>query len=339
MDDGTVRSWGSNDSGRLGNGSNIDSRIPVTVSGLDQVTDLGTGTRHVCALRKGGTIHCWGDNTYGQLGNGTTTSQMTPVNVTGITQAVAIAAGVDHNCALLQNTTVQCWGSNDYGQLGDGTTISTNRPVAVIGLYSVSAIAAGRKDSCALPLSNTGAVTCWGWNSHNQLGGDFSGFYSVSPVTVLGAVSASVLIAGDQHNCVLIGGGSSSGTVQCWGWNYWGQLGIGTWVDNGPANVFGITSATAVTASSQTCALLSGGKVKCWGYNLEGELGDGTQIEKNTPADVVGLDNVNAVSAGSAHTCALLSSGQVKCWGDNALGELGDGTLTSSTVPVAVTGL
>ena len=38
---GTVRAWGYNHDGELGNGTNTDSNVPVTVSGLTGVKDTG----------------------------------------------------------------------------------------------------------------------------------------------------------------------------------------------------------------------------------------------------------------------------------------------------------
>jgi len=59
----------------------------------------------------------------------------------------------------------------------------------------------------------------------------------------------------------------SGGTIQCWGFNAYGELGNGTTTDPPvPITVSGITNAIAIAASEmQTCALLSGGSVQCWG--------------------------------------------------------------------------
>src|SRR5512140_1961331 len=61
---------------------------------------------------------------------------------------------------------------------------------------------------------------------------------------------------------------------------------------------------TAITTGgTHACALFNTGKVKCWGSNSEGQLGDGSFNPHNTPAEVPGLENVIAISAGGSHTC------------------------------------
>ena len=82
MADGTVRAWGYNGLGCLGNGTTTSSTTPVTVIGLGgTVTAIAAGQFYNLALMADGTVRAWGDNFGGQLGNATTTNSSTPVRV------------------------------------------------------------------------------------------------------------------------------------------------------------------------------------------------------------------------------------------------------------------
>jgi len=133
------------------------------------------------------------------------------------------------------------------------------------------------------------------------------------------------------------------GRVQCWGYNYYGQLGNGTnTTSNTPVNVSGLSSGVITIAAGEyhTCALMSGGGVQCWGRNITGQLGDGTSTDSSIPVNVSGLGSgVLAITAGGSHTCTLTGAGGVQCWGNNNFGQFGNGTNATSYTPVNVSGL
>jgi alpha-tubulin suppressor-like RCC1 family protein len=245
-------------------------------------------------------------------------------------EAKAIAVGLSHTCVVLSGGAVQCWGDNQSSQLGDGTTTQSSVPVTVTGITNAVAVAAGQIHTCAM-LSG-GAVQCWGDNFRGELGDGTSTTKSPVPVTVTGITNAVAVAAGLNHTCAVL----RSGTVQCWGDNYWGELGDGTWTNSSlPVAVTGITNAIAASAGwYHTCALLSNGLVSCWG--------DGSTRTSSAPVPVIGVSNAFAVAAGRTHTCAVLSGGAVQCWGASSLG--GDGSSSSSgccygPTPVLVPGI
>lgn len=345
LTNGTVKCWGYNYNGELGTGAPPPwaAYAPVLVEGIDNATGVATGFSHSCAVLSDGTVKCWGDNGYGQIGNGSTADAHTPVPVSGIHDAIVVAGGRNHTCALLSNGTVQCWGYNSYGQLGvDRTGPETcsfsscsTTPVLVPGITNAVAVAAGDAHTCA--LNSDGTVQCWGWNFYGQCGNGDGIQYHVSPVTVSGINNAVDFDADGHHTCALL----LDGTVKCWGYNNYGLLGDGT-VDTAytPVSVAGINTAKAIAAGgSLTCALLSDGTAKCWGFNQYGGLGDGTYHESHVPVSVSGIHTATGIAAGYYHACAVLDDGTAWCWGYNTYGALGDGTGIQSNVPVEVDGV
>jgi alpha-tubulin suppressor-like RCC1 family protein len=303
-----------------------------------RVTGITAGYAHTCALTRAGGVQCWGYNRFAQLGDGTAVDRRRPVGVFGLRRSVrAIAAGGRHSCALMRTGAVECWGDNAHGELGDETRTHRSKPVAVRGLHSVRAVAAGEAFACALTAS--GRVECWGDNRHGELG-DGTSADRDRPVAVAGLGTGVTAIAlGYFHACAL----KRAGTVECWGYNGYGQLGDGTTTDRRiPVRVSGLAGVIAISAGGgHTCALTSAHTVRCWGSNHYGELGDGTTTRRLTPVAVSGLlGGVTAIAVGGeAHGCALTRAGGVKCWGYNGHGQLGDGTTTDRAVPVDVVGL
>ena len=98
---GSIRCWGANAIGQLGDGTTTDRTTPVDVFGLTRgvasVSTRGAGAsctksggwkcspNHTCAVTAAGTVKCWGLNYFGQLGDGTTTDRAAPVDVVGFT--------------------------------------------------------------------------------------------------------------------------------------------------------------------------------------------------------------------------------------------------------------
>lgn len=131
LHDRTVRCWGKNDAGQLGDGTTNDSLAPVNVLDLRGIAEVAAGARHTCARLANGTIACWGDNTHSQLSDGTTDRRSRPAVVVGIVGARQVAAAGDSTCALLEGGFVRCWGPNDRHQLGDGSSTDHSVPMPI----------------------------------------------------------------------------------------------------------------------------------------------------------------------------------------------------------------
>jgi alpha-tubulin suppressor-like RCC1 family protein len=338
---GGVSCWGNNGSGQLGNGTTTSSATPVQVSGLTSgVKTVVTGAAISCAITDAGALKCWGSNTFGKLGDGSGVSRLVPTSPTGLSSGViGVALGGNHSCALTSAGGVKCWGYNNKGQLGTGNTVNAQTPVNVTNLTSgVTAISAGSEHNCA--LTTAGGIKCWGSNSFGQIGIPTTSTMSASPVSATGATSGiSAISAQGSHSCAITTGGA----LNCWGYNFFGQLGDGTTTSSYlPVAVTGLDSgvSTVSLGSSHTCALTTAGVAQCWGSNTNGQLGDGTTTSSSTPISVTGLgSDTAALGVGSNHSCAVSDSGSLKCWGSDTDGQLGFGGGKYQAAPLEVTGL
>lgn len=82
---GSIKCWGDNSAGQLGDGTLNDQLLPAAVVGLSAPARfVSAGGRQTCALVKGGAVNCWGRNAAGQLGNASTADSVTPVVAAGL---------------------------------------------------------------------------------------------------------------------------------------------------------------------------------------------------------------------------------------------------------------
>jgi alpha-tubulin suppressor-like RCC1 family protein len=210
-----------------------------------------------------------------------------------------------------------------------------------VGTLAATAISSWNDHTCA--VTTTGAVRCWGYNFHGELGNNSTN-NSGAPVAVSGITSgATQIAAGWSHSCAVVNGG-----MRCWGENNTGQLGTPTTNSESaltPINVTGLTSGVATITAGRdgTCAVTTGGSVRCWGANYSAKIGNASAGATNdTPVQVTGLTSGNTRAAnGYDHSCAATAAG-VSCWGGNRYAQVGNGASGLGTpdvvTPVALSG-
>ncbi|WP_336243019.1 RCC1-like domain-containing protein [Corallococcus exercitus] len=333
--DGSLWSWGLNNSGQLGAGNRQGATVPQPVSGPPGgFVSVSVGENHVLAMRADGSVWSWGENRQGQRGDGTTSARATPGQVPGMDSIMAVSAGANHVLAQDFDGTVWAMGDNSVGQLGLDDPAPRSALTRLEGLSNVGAISAGGYHSLAMLYDGT--VWTWGDDEYGQLGLGGTGQRRV-PTQVPGLDGIIAVAAGDNHSLAL----RYDGTVWAWGSNWAGELGIGStnWQYR-PIQVPGLSGIVAIAGGADfSLALHYDGSVWAWGGNWEGELGDGTTEQRNRPIRVPGVSNVVSLDAGERHVLAVRSDGTLWAWGSNGSGELGLGDTVTSHPPAQVTGL
>ncbi len=130
LSSGQVWCWGSNASGQLGQGDQVNESYPQLVDVGGTATQVAVGRDTSCALLSDGTVKCWGSNRFGTLGIGDPAAdddgcsfacKLTPVSVTTgsgvLDEVVQITLGSRSDttgftdvCALRDDGSVWCWG-------------------------------------------------------------------------------------------------------------------------------------------------------------------------------------------------------------------------------------
>lgn len=366
MSDGTIKGFGYNANGSLGNGG-VDSpwtvaQMAAFLSGLT-ITKLVIAQQAAYALTSAGTVYAWGYNNHGQLGQGDTTNRTIPTLMASLSGIIDIWANSHQEAdqgntffALKNNGSLWACGRNGNGQLGVGNTTDQTTPMQVTGTWTGCKVRGDGYNT--MILTPAGAVYSMGYNNYGQLclGNQVQ---QTSPVLVtdvnLGVVSDIQWSGGNTvtnsdyaaHALFL----KSDGTVRACGFNTYGQCGDGTTTSPRTTSVAtGLTGVTALVAAGgyygMSGALKSDGSIRLWGYNNWGNVGDNTTATRTAPYDPSA--NQAAIASGvsklamnggysyGGNVLAIKTDGSMYACGDNSQGQLGLGDITDRHTFTAV---
>jgi len=361
LDDGTVKCWGVNTTGELGQGD-TDNRgdAPGEMGDALPAIDLGTGRTavgvsasqvSVCALLSGGSVKCWGYGLHGRLGLGDSSIRGDAAGEMGDAlptlslgtgrTATAVTTGLAFGCARLDEGSLKCWGNNDVYQLGLGDNqrrgdqpgemgdalpaVNLGEPeLSVVHTAGSTNVAVGDTVRVVVSVTNTGDIELTN--------------VTVTDPTAPGCEVAPFSLAVGANRTVRCTHTATAGDVPLYDATASVDSDQTPPVTSNPLRVAvaGRSAFRQVAAGGgHTCAIVWSGKVKCWGLNDRGQLGLGDTADRGNASGQMGDDlpavdlgtgrTAVAVSVGTLHTCALLDEGSVKCWGFNQAGELGLG--------------
>ncbi len=248
--DSTVKCWGSNSSGQLGNGSNTDSVEPAAVIGLTGVIKIGeNGTGSRCALTNQKKLFCWGYNSYQIFGSMVDRTASIPVEITSVSKVVDFSLDSSKITVLLADGTAKKWGFLNE---------STQTVPMDLGLTGIAKF----YPQADCMLLKTGSVMCRKNPLSELIYELVPGLTDVSDITLLNSATCAVL---------------NSGSVKCWGTNQYGDVGTGNQLSTlNPIVVNGVSGAKKVFMDQRgsACAYTvepNSSHILCWGNTWQNE--------------------------------------------------------------------
>ncbi|CAO2817130.1 unnamed protein product [Amaranthus hypochondriacus] len=238
----------------------------VTLSPGVRISTVAAGGRHTLALSDIGQVWGWGYGGEGQLGLGSRIRMVSsphPVPCiessyrkdrhSGFSQASlssdgqgfrvpgtyikGIACGGRHSAAITDAGAILAFGWGLYGQCGQGATDDVLSPTCVSSLLGIRIEAAAAGLWHTLCISADGDVYAFGGNQFGQLGTGSEQAETLPRLLdapSIENVNAVIVSCGARHSAVV----TDDGKVFCWGWNKYGQLGLGDVIDrNIPSQV------------------------------------------------------------------------------------------------------
>ncbi|WZY79692.1 ultraviolet-B receptor UVR8 [Brassica napus] len=289
-----VYSWGWGDFGRLGHGNSSDLFTPLPIKALHgvMIKQIACGDSHCLAVTMDGEVQSWGRNQNGQLGLGNTEDSLVPQKIQAFEgiRIKMVAAGAEHTAAVTEDGDLYGWGWGRYGNLGLGDRNDRLVPerVTSAGGEKMSMVACGWRHT--ISVSYSGALYTYGWSKYGQLGhGDLEDHLVPHKLEALGNSVISQISGGWRHTMAL----TSDGKLYGWGWNKFGQVGVGNNLDQcSPVQVRFPDDQKVVQVSCgwrHTLAVTERNNVFAWGRGTNGQLGIGESLDRNSPKIIEAL--------------------------------------------------
>jgi alpha-tubulin suppressor-like RCC1 family protein len=256
-----------------------------------------------------------------------------------------VVTGRNYCLSITADGECYSWGENQFGQLGYKTTSQcTVKPRHIDSLQGkqIAMVAAGSAHNLA--LSNDGKCYAWGRNVSGQLGTETNAGFILEPTLIktLPYCKVAIIACGASHSMAV----TTNGKCYSWGFNGYGQLGLGHTKTVTTPQLITSMQKLAITHISAavgfTLAHTLNDECYSWGQNGYGQLGIGAGQHQTLPVRIGPLcgKKIRQLCGGVAHSIALSSEGTVYSWGRNSYGQLGLGKgVANSSRPREITSL
>ena len=353
----TLWGWGVNDYGELANnlaGAPTYRSSPVQVPGTTwRTTSYNSSTNRddVIATKSDGTLWAWGRNNYGGLGQNSRQMFSSPVQVGSDTTWSSNVIGTTEGAAAVKTDgTLWVWGYNAYGRLGVNSEVNYSSPVQVgsdTDWSTTPKTLAGGQGGVHLYLKSNGTLWSMGNNNYGQLGLNEQGTGAAShssPVQVPGTTWSRICASNWQSYAI-----KTDGTLWSWGYNRYGQLGLGsqgpgtgnvTGLKSSPTQIPGTDWSDIASSNYSGAAIRTDGTLFTWGRATNGRLGLNAphNTDQSSPTQIPGT-TWNSIDGSTSGYIATKTDGTLWGWGANDNGALGvNDTVNAYSSPVQVPG-
>ena len=250
--DGTLWTWGNNQSGDLGQNSTTNYSSPVQIPGTTWSRVIYDGKSGL-ANKTDGTLWGWGKNDNGQLGQNNRTTYSSPIQIPGTNWAAGkITMGTDIAGAIKTDGTLWMMGFNQSGAMGINqpgqSNIRYSSPVQVPGT-TWATIVTGQ--DATYGSKTDGTLWSWGYGPEGDLGlnGPLPTKIS-SPTQIPGTTWSTEMhdYAAGPRTALAV---KQDGTLWVWGSKDYGMLGMNDQTQrSSPIQIPGLSGVNQVVRQS-----------------------------------------------------------------------------------------